>query len=82
MLALSCAELSGRFRLLPTEALADRRARLEACRVMAREVQSLRAALRAETAFARKVDLNTQIKKLEAERARQLATLYTTKEPP
>ena len=75
VVALTCADLSGHFRLAPTETLSDRRARLDACRVMEREVQSLRAALRAETAFARKVELNTQIKKLEGSLARQLATL-------
>jgi uncharacterized protein (DUF2267 family) len=75
VVALTCAELSGRFRLAPTEPLADRRSRLDACRVTERELQSLRAALRAETAFARKVELNIQIKAIEAEHARQLATL-------
>ena len=75
VVAQSCAALSGTFRLVPAEAPAGRRARLDACRALVREVRSLRAALRAETAFARKVELNTRIKQLEAEYAHQLETL-------
>lgn len=75
ILALACADLSTRFDLpadLPYEA---RRAALDACRALERQIASLRATLRAESSFARKVELNTEIKKLEAALHAQAAAL-------
>lgn len=66
ILALACAELSTRFDISAERPYADRRAALDACRSLERDIAALRATLRAESSFARKVELNTQIKQLEA----------------
>jgi hypothetical protein len=75
ILALECAGLSGRFDLPPGLAYAQRRAALEACREQARALAALRAELRAEDSFARKLELNVQIKQLDAALRAAAATL-------
>lgn len=66
ILALTCATLSTRFDLPPDRPYEDRRAALEACRSLEREITKLLTTLRAEPSFARKLELNVQIKQLEA----------------
>lgn len=67
IVALECSELSGAFRLYSEGSVADRRAKLGACRALEREIGSLRATLRAEASFARKLELNTEIKRLSSQ---------------
>jgi len=67
VLARTCAELTGQFVLRPEDSTADRRQRLEQCHAIEREMGSLRVAIHQEAPFAEKVELNTQIKKLEAQ---------------
>jgi len=75
ILALACADLSTRFALLADLPHEARRATLDGCRAQERQIASLRATLRAESSFARKVELNTQIKKLEAALRMQAAAI-------
>jgi hypothetical protein len=75
IVALACAELSGAFALPPGLAWAERRAALNACREMERELRALRSAVRAEASFARQFELNNQIKRLEAQLRRDMAAL-------
>ena len=65
IVALACAELSQTFDLAPDRPFIVRRARLDACRALERDIRSLRSAVRVETSFARQVELNTEIKKFE-----------------
>ncbi len=67
VLARNCAELTGRFALHPENTTDDRRQRLERCHAIEREMASLRVAIHQEAPFAEKVELNTQIKRLEAQ---------------
>jgi hypothetical protein len=75
ILALACAELSTQFAVPADLAYAERRAALDGCRAQERRIASLRATLRAETSFSRKVELNTEIKKLEAALRLQAAAI-------
>jgi hypothetical protein len=75
ILALACAGLSTRFEVPDNRPYPERRAALDACRVLERDIAALRATLRAESSFARKVELNTEIKKLEAALHTQAAAL-------
>ncbi|MCA9231980.1 MAG: DUF4391 domain-containing protein [Planctomycetales bacterium] len=75
IVALDCAELSGTFDIAPDRGSADRRAALNACRATEREARSLRARLRAEPNFARQLELNTQLKRLETHLRTQIAAL-------
>ena len=67
LVALDCASLSRRFDITTTLPYADRRAALDACRALDREIRALRATLGAESSFAHQVKLNARIKKLEAD---------------
>jgi hypothetical protein len=73
VIALDCARLTGGYRV---EAAADRheqrRQRLARCHEMEVEIADLKAAIKAEAAFNRQVELNTKIKTLE-QRLRQEA---------
>ncbi len=66
VIALDCARLSGKYRL---ESIAEkreaRRQRLARCLEMEAQICELKAAIKAEAAFNRQVDLNTKIKTLE-----------------
>ncbi|MDF1543230.1 MAG: DUF4391 domain-containing protein [Anaerosomatales bacterium] len=75
MVALACTELSGIFDVAPGRSFVERRAALDACRALDREIRTLRAAVRSETSFARQVELNTEIKNLEARLRRDVAAL-------
>jgi hypothetical protein len=75
IVGLACAELSGTFDLAPERSFIDRRASLDACRSLERDIRSLRAAVRAETSFARQVELNADLKKLETQLRRDMASL-------
>ena len=75
IVALACAELSGTFDTAPGRSFVDRRAGLDACRVLEREIRTLRTAVRAETSFARQVDLNTKLKRLETQLRHDVASL-------
>jgi hypothetical protein len=61
-----CAELTGTFELDARHPEQDRRQRLEEFHQIDREITSLRAAISKEERFSEKVELNTQIKELEA----------------
>jgi septal ring factor EnvC (AmiA/AmiB activator) len=74
VLARNCAELTGKFEL-QTQSEDERRQALAQCREMEREIESLKAALRKETQFAEKVELNTNIKALEARLNHAVAAL-------
>jgi hypothetical protein len=75
IVALQCAELSGAFRLYSSSTVAERRDALASCRGIEREIRSLRTAIRAETSFARKLELNTEIKSLEIKLQKDVAEL-------
>ena len=67
VLAHTCAKLTGQFAIRPEDSTADRRQRLERCHSIKREISSLRVAIHQEAPFAQKIELNTQIKTLEAQ---------------
>lgn len=75
IVALACAELSGTFDPAPQRSFVDRRASLDACRALERDIRSRRAVVRAETSFARQVELNAELKKLEKQLRRDVAAL-------
>jgi len=75
VLGRCCADLTGRFTMGGDATATDRRARLDEHEALGREVASLRATLRGEERFAEKVELNTQIKELEARQATIKASL-------
>ena len=75
IVALACAELSSAFDVAQERSFVDRRSALAACRALDLEIRSLRAAVRAENSFARQVELNTEIKKLETQLRRDIAAL-------
>lgn len=75
IVALACGELSGAFDPAPDRSFAERRTALDACRALEREIRSRRAAVRAETSFARQVELNAEMKKLETQLRRDIAAL-------
>ena len=66
VLARNCAELTGVFELKSVSE-EERRKALAQYRELEREITSLKATIRKETEFARKVELNTQIKAREAQ---------------
>ena len=74
VLARNCAELTGKFEL-QTQSEDERRQALAECREMEREIASLKAAIRKEAQFAEKVELNTNIKALEARLNHAVAAL-------
>lgn len=65
VLGRCCAELTGHFAVGVGEATTDRKVRLEQCHTLEREIASLRVSIRSEDRFSDKVELNTQIKRLE-----------------
>lgn len=65
VLALVAAGISGRYDLREGTSAADRRARLERCRRLQRKITEVRAAIHDETSFARQVEMNARLKKLE-----------------
>ncbi len=67
VLTRACAEMTGKFTLDPEQPSTVRRERLVRCHVLKREISSLRIAIHQEASFAEKVELNTQIKTLEAQ---------------
>ena len=67
VLARACAELTDEFVLRPGHSNTVRRDRLAKCHAIEREISSLRVAIHQEAPFAQKVELNTQIKTLEAQ---------------
>jgi uncharacterized protein DUF4391 len=69
VLARKCADLTGKFALEFEQSGADRRQRLEQYNQIEREISSCRAAILKEEKFAERVELNTRIKKLEAQLA-------------
>lgn len=75
ILALLCAELSGKFDLGRDRSYADRRAALETCRELDRELRRLSGTVRTESSFARQVELNAEIKRLETQLRRNIAAL-------
>ncbi len=75
ILALACATHTDRFDVEPQTPYAARRAALDAYLAEARSIQALRGELRAASSFARQVELNTQIKALEARLQRITPTL-------
>ena len=75
VLARNCAELTGTFVLDVAEGAQSRRRRLEQCLEMERAISSLRGAVQPAIQFARKVELNTRIKELEARLAEKKAGL-------
>jgi len=75
VLARLCAEQTGHFRLDSERAKANRRARLDRCYELERQIKATRAALHAENRFAEKVGLNAKIKSLDASLAEARASL-------
>ena len=64
--ALECARLTGQFRLeSAAERRENRRQRLAACHELEVQIAEHKVAIRAETQFARQVELNAKIKQLE-----------------
>lgn len=75
VLALVAATISGRFELKERLSEADRRRVLDRCRALRREIAEVRAAIRGDTSFARQVEMNARLKRLEQELAREAAEL-------
>lgn len=75
VLALAASEYSGEFRLQPALTEEERREGLARCHEIERELTALRAAIRREVQFARQVELNMKIKKLEQRLASAVARL-------
>jgi hypothetical protein len=74
VLARCCAELTGRF-VLDGQPGPDRKRRLERCHELQREIGGLRGTIHQESRFADRVELNTQIKELEARLSQATAKL-------
>ena len=75
-IAYNCALLNGRFKLNhKTISPEERKKGLQACHALEGNITELRANLRKETQFNRKVELNTQIKQLEKQLRQLSATL-------
>ena len=75
ILAIICTEVSGRFTLPDELTDAARLERLDTCRKFQRELVQLKKTIRKETSFARQVDLNVMIKKIEQELEKAVALL-------
>ncbi len=65
VLTLQGAEAGGSFRLDPGRTIEQQREDLERLRRLEHEMRDVRSAIHCENAFARKVELNTRLKKLE-----------------
>ena len=65
IIALNCAKLGGRYTLTTEISLEQRIEYLDAIRQSQQKIQSLRSALKKETQFNHKLNLNMQIKQLE-----------------
>jgi len=65
IIALNCATLSGSYTLKTELSLDQRIEYLNAIRQTQQKIQSLRTALKKETQFNHKLNLNMQIKQLE-----------------
>lgn len=76
LIALDCAQLTGKYSLEPAgKAKQKRRERLAACHELEVQVAELRVAIKKETQFNRKVELNAKIKRLESELKQKVACL-------
>jgi len=76
VIALDCARLTGVYRLQPTaEKPAARRECLAACHELETQIAVHKAAIKAESQFNRQVELNLEIKRLEAKLASMAETL-------
>lgn len=76
VVALECARLSGSFRLeSAVERREVRKERLAVCRHLETQIAEHRAAIKKETQFNRRVELNTKIKQLEAKLRQEAANL-------
>jgi len=74
-LAFACADISGCFELKPEKTEKIRRAQLERCRTLEREIVELKAGIHKETKYAAQVELNAKVKQVEAELAEEAARL-------
>lgn len=75
VVALACARRSGQFRLGSAEEQEKRRDCLARCRALEARVAELRASIRKEEQFNRQVAMNSELKNLERELARESAGL-------
>jgi Domain of unknown function (DUF4391) len=75
VLAAVTAALTGRYELKEAMPGSERRTRLDRCRVLSREANELRSAIKQEPTFARQVEMNAQLKRLEQQLAEELAQL-------
>ena len=75
VLAMVAAALSGRYELKEEVPEAKRRQRLERCRALTREAGEVRAAIRRESSFARQVEMNSRLKNIEQQLAKETAEL-------
>jgi hypothetical protein len=74
--ALDCAHLTGEFHIETTARRREhRRQRLAHCHELEVQIGELKAAIKAESAFNRQVDLNTKIKTLECQLTRTASEL-------
>lgn len=75
-IALDCASLTGNYRLNSEEISQEaRRKRLSVCHELEGKIIKLRATLRKETQFNRKVEFNIQIKQLEKQLHKEFLSL-------
>jgi len=75
IVALNCAELSGKYSAVAVQPDVNRAQVLETIRLLQQKQGELRAALKKESQFSQKVDLNMQIKKLTEQIETQQAQL-------
>ena len=76
IIALECARLTGEYRIEPSGKVKSRRAdRLTDCIALEMQIAELRTAIKKETQFNRKVELNIKMKKLEQELEKKTAFL-------
>lgn len=75
VLALMASAISGRFNLQEGTSEADRRRCLSRCRKLQRDIAQLRTTIHHESSFARQIEMNAELKKLEQDLMQEVGQL-------